>query len=66
MKSLLQSRTFWVAVVQGVLGVLVVVFAHFGLAGALLITKSLIDIVLRLDTDTPIGGTISKSYSKDV
>ncbi len=50
MKSLFESRTFWLAVAQAVGAVLVVVFTELNMAGYVVIVKSIIDILLRIDT----------------
>lgn len=50
MKSVLRSKVFWLAVIQGIAGVLVAVETQYPTAGALLIAKSLVDIVLRMIT----------------
>jgi hypothetical protein len=54
MKSLFQSRTFWLAVVQGVAGILVIAETQFPTVGMLVIVKSLVDIMLRTLTITEI------------
>ncbi len=54
MKTLFQSRTFWVAVAQGIVGVLTVVFTELDMAAYVVILKSFVDILLRLDTKTEI------------
>lgn len=55
MKTLLQSKTFWLAVAQAVGGVLVVAFTQLDMMGAVLVTKSVVDIILRIYTDQPVG-----------
>ena len=50
MKSIFTSRTFILAVIQAVTGGLVIFFTELDMAGAVLIIKSLGDILLRLDT----------------
>lgn len=52
MKSIFSSKTFWLAIFQGVAGVLIVL-ADQGIGWAL-VAKSLIDIVLRGATTTPV------------
>ncbi len=54
MKNLFYSRTFWLAVVQGVMGILVVVETQYGSIGWLAIVKSAVDIFLRMDTSAPV------------
>jgi hypothetical protein len=60
MKSILKSRTFWLAVIQGVVGVLVVIQSsapELDSFGYLAVLKSVLDVLLRMDTDTPVGIT---------
>jgi uncharacterized membrane protein len=47
MKTIWQSKTFWVAVIQGVLGVLVALETTYPGVGWLMIGKSALDIILR-------------------
>lgn len=57
-KSIFTSRTFWVAVVQAVLGVLVAAITvdpNLQRLGWITIVKSLLDVMLRLGTDTAVG-----------
>lgn len=54
MKSLMQSKTFWIAVIQAVAGVVVVALTQLDLVGYVAVFKSLVDIVLRLITTEPI------------
>lgn len=54
MKSLLRSKTFWVAILQGIAGVLVVVQTEMPEVGMVVMGKSIIDIMLRLITTKPI------------
>lgn len=54
MKTLLQSKTFWVAVIQAVAGVVVVALTQLDLVGYVAVFKSIVDIVLRLITTEPI------------
>lgn len=53
-KKLWESKTFWLAVIQGVAGILVVVVAQYPGIGSLLIAKSVVDVFLRIITETPI------------
>jgi uncharacterized membrane protein len=51
------SRTIWVAVAQAVLGIIgaiLVANPEIKIAGGLLMIKSIIDILLRLDTNRAI------------
>lgn len=54
MKSILQSRTFWIAVAQAIISVAVVVFTELDMLGVVFILKSIVDIILRVDTKEPI------------
>lgn len=54
MKSIFQSRTFWVAVIQAVIGVVGVFATAYPALGGMLVAKSFLDIVLRLATTQPI------------
>lgn len=56
MKTLLQSKTFWLAVSQAVGAVLIVALTELDMMGGVLIVKSVVDILLRLSTDTEIDG----------
>ncbi len=55
MKSLLQSKTFWVATVQALVGVVTVFTTAYPTVGLLIIAKSLLDIVIRLLTSRSIN-----------
>lgn len=58
MKSLFQSRTFWVAVAQAVGAVLVVVNTNYPAleaTGYMMVFKSIADVLLRIDTTKEIG-----------
>ena len=54
MKSILNSRTFWLAVAQAVASVLVVLFTELDMAGYAMLVKSVVDIALRVDTSSAI------------
>lgn len=54
MKSLLESKTFWIAVIQAVAGVVVVALTQLDMVGYIAVFKSIVDIVLRLITTEPI------------
>ena len=54
MKTLWQSRTFWLAVVQAIAAVLVVAFTELDMVGYAVAVKSFIDVVLRLDTNSTV------------
>ena len=56
-KKWFQSRTIWLAVAQGIAGILLVVYAEnpaFGLTGIGAGIKSLLDIYLRYVTVKPV------------
>jgi hypothetical protein len=55
MKSILKSRTLWLAVAQSVVGIVVVFSTTYPDVGWLLTAKSVLDIVLRFLTTQPIG-----------
>lgn len=55
MKTLLSSRTFQIALIQAISGVLIAVLTEMDLVGYVAIVKSVADILLRLDTSEPIG-----------
>lgn len=51
------SRTIWLAVVQGLLGVVVAVAASdptMKLGGTIVVLKTILDVLLRLDTTTTL------------
>lgn len=54
MKTLFESKTFWLAVAQAVVGVLVVAFTELDMLGAVALVKSVADIYLRSVTDEGI------------
>jgi len=54
MKSLLQSKTFWVAVIQALAGITVVALTELDLVGYVVFFKSFVDVVLRMITTSPI------------
>ena len=54
MKSIFQSRTFWLAIAQAIVGVVVTFFTNAGMAGEALLLKSFVDIMLRVYTTTPV------------
>lgn len=55
MKSWYKSKTIWIAVIQGILGVIVAVGQTFPEAGYFLIVKTFLDIVLRTVTSEAVG-----------
>lgn len=54
-KSLFSSKTFWLAVVQALVGVVVVFTTAYPGVGALVIGKSILDVILRVLTDQPVS-----------
>ena len=50
LKRLLKRRTIKVALIQAVLGIAIAFSTEYELAGAVLLLKALLDIVLRADT----------------
>lgn len=54
-KSLLTSKTFWLAFIQAVGGVVVVFSTSYPEVGWLVMLKSGVDIMLRVYTTKPIG-----------
>lgn len=55
MKSIFQSRTFWLAVVQAAIGAVVVFGTQYPGIGELAIAKSALDILLRYLTTEPVS-----------
>ncbi len=53
-KSIFTSKTFWFAVVQGVIGLVVVFESSYPGVGGLVIAKSVLDIILRYLTVQPV------------
>jgi hypothetical protein len=53
-KSIFESKTFWIAVIQASLGALVVFDTNFPGIGWLAIAKSVLDIGLRYVTAAPV------------
>jgi hypothetical protein len=56
MKSIWRSKTVWVAIAQAVGGVAVAVLTEMDMMGAVLVVKSVVDIILRLITTQAIAG----------
>lgn len=54
-KTLLKSKTFWIACLQAIVGVLAVFTSAYPTVGSLLIAKSFMDILIRVYTDRPIA-----------
>ena len=53
-KPIFKSRTLWVAVAQGVVGILAVVLTEYPELGGVVIVKSIIDFGLRYITKQPV------------
>lgn len=58
MKKIYQSKTFWVAILQGIAGALAAISFQNPELGGVLVAKSVLDVVLRISTDTPIGNEL--------
>jgi len=56
MKGLLQSKTFWIAVIQAVIGIITVFSGAYPSIGELLIAKSVLDVIMRAVTGQQIVG----------
>jgi hypothetical protein len=54
-KNILTSKTFWLAILQGILGVVVVVSTSIPGVGWLMIVKTIIDIGIRMITAQPVS-----------
>lgn len=50
MKKWYESKTLWIAVMQGVIGVVVVLETQYPSIGAVAVAKSILDIALRTIT----------------
>lgn len=57
MKSIFTSKVFWLAVLQALAGTLVIFETSYPTLGYLVIVKSVVDIVLRYYTTTPVNLT---------
>jgi len=53
-KKIWESRTFWLALIQGVLGAVAVAMNLYPEVGALLILKTFLDVALRVYTSQEI------------
>ena len=49
-KSLLKSKTFWIATLQAIIGIVVIFQSSYPTLGWLAIGKSVLDVILRLLT----------------
>jgi len=54
MKKIFQSRTIWLAIIQAFASILIAVFTELDMVSYVLFTKSVVDIIIRLDTDKGI------------
>lgn len=54
MKSLTQSKTFWKAVVVGVVGIVTVALTELDMIGYIAIVNAVADVLLRMVTSDPI------------
>ena len=54
MNKLFQSRTVWLAIAQALGAVAIVVLTELDMMGGVLVAKSIVDILLRLDTNKPV------------
>lgn len=54
MKSIFESKTFWLAVIQALAGIVVVFSTAYPEVGGFLMAKSVIDIILRIVTEKSI------------
>ncbi len=54
MRTIYHSKTFWVAIVQSLIGAVTIFATAYPTIGVIIIAKSLLDIILRLLTVVPI------------
>ena len=54
MKSLYTSKTFWLAVIQALIAIVTVFSSSYPGVGIFLVVKSMLDIILRIETTTAI------------
>ena len=54
-KKLLQSKTVWLAIIQGVVGIAIAVLTDLDMVGYVAVVKSFADIALRYVTKQPIS-----------
>ena len=54
-KKWYESKTIWIAIIQGIIGILITFSTQYPNCGELLMAKSIIDSLLRLLSDKPIG-----------
>ena len=58
MKSLYKSKVFWLAITQSLIGVVAVFETAYPGVGVLLVAKTVLDIVLRIETTTSITPSV--------
>lgn len=61
-KSLISSRSFWLAVAQGLIGIYVAATTQYpdlATVGWVAIVKSILDVYLRYTTTTPVASVLS-------
>lgn len=54
MKSFFQSKTIWIALIQGAIAVVMVIQGQYPDLGGVLVVKSILDVVLRFVTNKEI------------
>lgn len=54
MKKWYQSKVIWLAILQGIVGVVVAFTTQYPGVGSILIGKSILDMILRVVTDTQV------------
>lgn len=55
-----QSKVVWLAIIQGVIGIFMVLETQLGSVGWILVGKSVLDVILRTVTNLPIAGAKRK------
>jgi hypothetical protein len=55
MKHWYQSKTIWIAILQGIAGIMVAVATEYQGLGSLMIVKSIVDIIIRYITTESIS-----------
>lgn len=61
-KALIQSKTFWLAVAQAAVGVYIAITTQYpdlASVGWIAAFKSIIDIFLRYNSNTPVSGLVT-------
>lgn len=58
MKALVHSKVFWLAVLQALVGVVVVFSTAYPDVGFLVLAKSALDIILRIYTNTEVKSVL--------